>query len=153
MTAAWLLQMARWESACEGVSVGGLARTLGLLEPMLQPDAADRSVLGKLFELARRRAGFGVDELARQAAIDVRVILALESGSRAVPEPDSIQVLCQILDLPVTGVMALLTAKAGTGNRVAEAMAGFLDTSSHAGPLSPAETVALDSLLKALARG
>jgi transcriptional regulator with XRE-family HTH domain len=103
----WFRRMAEFESACESISVGGLAHELGLLSTHSEEPNLKQSALGKLIELARRDARLSVEELASRADVELIELVELERGDPVSIEPRSIFRLCEVLKLPKPGVMEL----------------------------------------------
>ena len=151
MNHEWLRRMAELEDSCGAVSVGGLAHDLGLLEVPRETDVVTRTAFGKLIELARRRAGLGVEALAKQAGVEVADIIQLERGDDTGPAPRVVFLLCSALGLPQAGVMELAGLTGRKDESVAEAAVRFAARSEGAEKLTAEERNALQEFEKVLA--
>lgn len=151
MNREWLRRMADLEDSCGAVSVGGLAHELGLLEAPRDADVVTRTAFSKLIELARRRAGLGVEALAQQANLEVADIIQLERGNGTGLAPRVVFQLCAALGLPQAGVMELAGLTSRTGEGVTEAAARFAARSEGVEQLTAEERNALQEFEKVLA--
>ena len=151
MNHEWLRRMADLEDSCGSVSVGGLAQDLGMLEVPRETDVVTRTAFGKLIELARRRAGLGVEALATQAGTEVAGIIQLERGDSTGLAPRVVFQLCAALGLPQTGVMELAGLTGRRGDSVAEAAVRFAARSEGLEKLTAEERNALQEFEKVLA--
>lgn len=140
--------LAEFESSCGSISVGGFASDVGLLQPPAL--AVQHSALGKLVELARRRAGLGVDDLAKRLGLELHELIVLERGGVATMAADVVQRLCDALRLPKAGVLALAGFDTGGSGPLEDASLRFATRASA--KLSPEEERALDEFVKDLAR-
>ncbi|MCC7066809.1 MAG: helix-turn-helix domain-containing protein [Planctomycetes bacterium] len=148
----WLRRMADLEDSCGSISVGGLAQDLGMLKARRETNVVARTAFGKLLELARRRAGLGVEELAAQAATEVADIIQLERGDNVDLAPRVVFQLCAVLHLPHTGVMELAGLTGHREGIVAEAAVRFAAQSEGIEKLTAEERNALQEFEKVLAK-
>lgn len=147
----WLRRMAEIEDVCGSVSVGGLAHELGMLRALQDAQNVTRAAFAKLIELARRRAGIGIEDLATKAHIGVGDLVLLERGSIDMPEARSVFQLCTVLSLPPGGVMQLAGLAQTRDQTVDQAAVRFAARSKGIEKLTSEERNALQDFVKVLA--
>lgn len=153
MSSEWLRRMADAEDRCGGaVSVGGLAHHLGLLKAPSGNVPLKDTALGKLVEFARRKSDMDIETLAKRADIELADLVALEQGAVVALEPRTVFQLCQVLKLPVGGVMELAGLTQRRDSPVGDAAVRFAAHSKGIEKLSKEERRAFDEFVKHLAK-
>ncbi len=148
---AWLERMAGLEEY-ESVSAGGLY--IRMLEGQRREVLAangNLSVLGRLVELARRKKGFSVAEVAEKCKLGLDEVLAIEQGGMDEPEPRILFTLAKELDLPAEGLMELGGLVQKRDNSLGKAAVRFAANCKPTAKLTRAEKDALDEFVKVLA--
>lgn len=152
MDKEWFRRMADLEATCDSISVGGFAHDLDLLQPPAEEPSVRQLTVGKLIELARRRAGLGVEELAKRADVELADLLDLERGAHVPDDPRTIFQLCQELHLPRAGVMELAGLTQRRLGSLENAAVRFAAHARGIEKLSRDEKRALEEFVKDLAQ-
>jgi transcriptional regulator with XRE-family HTH domain len=124
---------------------------MGMLRAVPPSDDLGLAALGKLIELARRRLGLRLEELAQQMGIDAYELVRIERGSGLFLEPPQLTQVCLLLGLPRRGVMELAGQIGPKGDRVADAAVRFAFGAERREGLSAEEGRALQEFLDSLA--
>ncbi|HUT02102.1 MAG TPA: helix-turn-helix transcriptional regulator [Phycisphaerae bacterium] len=144
----WLEQMAEREDYGP-VSAGGLVvRALGGDEG--QPFGRRPRALGRLVELARRKKGLTLPELAEKADIDLVEALAIELDALSQPQPRTLFGLAEALGLPVGGVMSLAGLAQRPDDKLAAAAVRFAAKAEPTARLTDEEKEALEEFVGVL---
>jgi len=132
------------------VSAGGLLAE-ALIEWQSHSDESELRPLGRLIELARRRQGLSVPELAKKADVELSEAVAIEAGAAAEPQPRTLYGLAKALDLPPSGLMELAGLVKRRDNTLAAAAVRFAARAEPMAKLSPEERHALEEFVTVLA--
>jgi transcriptional regulator with XRE-family HTH domain len=144
----WLLKMADAEDACRSISVGGMAVDILGAQATLTAGESQR-VFGRLIEYARRAKGWSVEQLAKQADIEIGEIVDIERHEQAVPQPRTVYQLANVLGLPPRRLVEV--AGLATPHReVNVAALRFAARSEPTARLTPAEREAFEEFVKVL---
>jgi len=143
---AWLRQMAEGEETCRSVSVGGMASDLGLLR--VAPSETQR-VFGRLIEFARRRQSLSVEQLAKEADVDLSEIVEIETNDELVPQVRTVFQLATVLKLP-SGRLLEVAGLAKPRPEVSTAALTFAARSESTAQLTPEERSAFEEFVKVL---
>ncbi|HPD47666.1 MAG TPA: hypothetical protein P5279_13530 [Anaerohalosphaeraceae bacterium] len=144
----WLDRMIKQEDySC--VSAGGVYARVSDMEK--EETGADLDVFGRLVELARRRAGMSLPDLAAVAQVNLKDLAGIEKGGVAGVEPRVVFTLAKALKLPVQGMMELAGLMKRRGRSLGEAAMRFAAKASHAEKLTANEREALEEFVKVLA--
>lgn len=142
----WLLKMADSEDSCRSISVGGMAADLGMLPPI--SDESHR-VFGRLIEFARRAKGLSLEQLARQADVDLAEIVEIERNDDAIPQLRTVYQLARVLGLSAGGLVEV-AGLASPRPEVSDAALRFAARSEPTATLTPTERDALEEFVKVL---
>lgn len=144
----WVRTMAEAEEQCESVAVGGLAADLG----MFRRDGHERpAVFGRLIEFARRARSLSVEELAKEADVELGELVAVEWSLVPPSEPRTIYKLAKVLDLPTPRLLQLAGLAEARDERLDDAAVRFAAQSEPTAKLSRAERRAFEEFVKVLA--
>lgn len=142
----WIRAMAEAEDRCQSVSVGGLAHDLGMLQGQESP-----RVLGRLIEFARRAKGLSLEDLAKDADVDLAELVAIERDMDMTPTPGTLSRLAHTLALPPAKLMELSGAAACCDEAIGKAALRFAARSKPTTELSRDEREAFEEFVKVLA--
>lgn len=142
----WLLQMSDVEDTCRSISVGGMAHDLGVLPKSF---SEVQLVFGRLIELARRKKGLSVEELADKADVDLAEIVDIETNIAIVPQVRTVFQLANVLDLPSARLMEV-AGLAKARPEVRSAALRFAARSESTAKLNAEEKRALEEFVKVL---
>lgn len=162
LTREWARSQAKLESDGSVTSVGGLAQrasgialktspTASASVPEATPDPRRQS-LGKFVELSRRRLRISVEQLADQANIDLRELLAIEYASDVTPEPRTIFQLATILRVKPEPLMELAGLVVRKNTALTESAVRFAARSEPMQELSADEEAALNWFVNELTK-
>lgn len=142
----WLKRAAAAEDACPSFSVGGFAADLGLLPSVT---TGVKSAFSRLVEYARREQGLSVEQLAKQADVDLEAIVEIETKGSVAPEARTVRQLAKTLRLTPNTLMevaGLTTPRP----QVREAASRFAARSESTARLTHEEQEALEEFVKVL---
>ena len=141
----------RQDETC--VSVGGLARNLGMLD-MVQFPGSTPSVgakaFAKLVQFWRREKGLAVEQLASRAGLSEAEVLDAEQGD-TVPEPRVLYALSAVLNVSYDKLLLLTGHATDRDEAVESAAVRFAARSESMARLNRQEEEALRDFIRALA--
>lgn len=131
------------------LSVGGLACGL---ETAKATGEATRLSLARLIELTRRHRQLTVEQLAKEADVDLVELLAIENAEDVKPEPRTLHRLAGFLKVKVEGLLELAGAVTNRQSRIGEAALRFAARSEPMAKLTPEEEKALNEFVRELSK-
>lgn len=109
-----------------------------------------RIAFGKFVNLMRRRRGFSMERLAKEAELDTSELLVIEDDVHYVPEPRTVFKLAQAFDVPQRGLMELAGLLVGTDSNFRNEAVRFAARSESVQKLTPEESSALEAFIAVL---
>lgn len=151
MTDETFLRLAKEEDNCN-ISAGSLGGTFQEKErPAAEaPLPVTKLAFGALISLQRRKREWTVEELARQAQIDLDEAVAIEKDPAYRPEPRSVYQLAKVLALPIKKLLVLSGNAELSNPRLQAAAVRFAARSWTTEKLSDEETQVLNEFVAAL---
>ena len=146
----WLLTKAN-EEANGFISVGGLACRVVAGEAKGSediPESARRVAFARIIELSRRKLRLSVEQLAKQADVDISQIVEIEEGASNSPEPRTVFKLSQTLKVPQDQLMVLSGLARPRDRRLTDATVLFAARSEPVNVLTTEEEEALREYVK-----
>ncbi|MCC6422325.1 MAG: helix-turn-helix transcriptional regulator [Phycisphaerales bacterium] len=131
------------------LSVGGLLH--GEEETKPSPDTA-RLPLARLIELARRKKRLSVEDLAREADVELSELVAIENGDDIEPDPKTLHRLAIFFNIRVESLIELAGAMTNRQSRINEAALRFAARSEPMTMLTAEEEKALNEFVAELAK-
>ena len=135
---AWVLEMSALEEG-HTLDVGGLYGRVTLAET-----EASRRSLAKFVELSRRRLGQSLELLAEKAGVDLRELLAVETGDGTLYDPETIRRVATFLGVNPQRLLQLAGMLPAEGTQLENAALHFAARTESVKPLEPEEQDALD---------
>lgn len=148
----WLLKMAAEEDNA-ALSVGGLGAELSNVAQDEQLQAAQRpgiSALSKVIELRRRERRLSIEQLAKQADVDIEDMVDIESGACVDIEPRTLFQLSQVLKLPGQKLLVLSGLVESNDEALNQAIVRFAARSKNIRDLTKEEHEALEDFVRFL---
>jgi len=145
----WLERMANDEDYGP-VSAGGLLAE-ALTEWQSHSDERELRALGRLVELARRRQGLSLPQLAKRADVELSGAVVIKTSAAAEPQPRALYGLAKALDLPSSGLMELAGLVKRRDDTLTAAAVRFAARAEPMDKLSPEERDALEEFVRVLA--
>ncbi len=143
----WLRRMAEAEDQCKSVSVGGLAADVGMFDEATSTEAL--RVFSRLIEFERRSRGLSVEDLAKQADVDLAELIAIENTGK-VPRPRTVFQLAKVLQLATGKLMELAGLAERKDQSLTQAALRFAARSEPRAKLTKDEKEALEEFVKVL---
>ncbi len=150
----WLLRMAAAEDNA-ALSVGGLGAELsdtGQGEQLQTPRRTGVLGLSKMVELRRRERRLTIEQLAKEADVDVEEILAIESGEYHEIEPRTVFQLARVLKVPGQKLLVLSGLVEAKDEALNQAIVRFAARSQSIEELTQEEHEALKDLVRFLGK-
>jgi len=148
----WFLGRAQQE---EGREVGaGLARAFAATECKTEQAAESiiaieqRLSFSHFIALMRRKRGWTIQQLAKQADLDAGELIVIEKDPHTEPELSTVYNLAKALALPVQNLIKMAGLAEECSPQLASAGVRFLASSESTTPLNEDEEVALQTYLK-----
>jgi transcriptional regulator with XRE-family HTH domain len=120
----------------------------GWIGKPLEAPGAGRAVepswaFAQLVEYARRRRKWTLEDLAREADVDLAALVAIKRNLRAAPEPRTVYQLAQALQLPADRLMQLAGLAVARDEKLAQAAVRFAARSEPTAQLAHEEQAGL----------
>jgi transcriptional regulator with XRE-family HTH domain len=148
----WCLEMARREGNSD-VAAGLLALhpTPESVSPEFSSaEGETRIAFGKLISLMRRKNGLAMEELAEEADVELRELVAIEEGVPTPPEPRTVYKLARVFNLPPKRLLQVSGLTTRKDDELAKEAVRFAARSESIAKLTKEETAALDSFVRVL---
>lgn len=154
MTDDAFLRLAMEEDNCE-IAAGSVRGVLPRREPQVgaAPAPVIKFAFGSLINFQRRRREWTIEQLARQAQIDLDEAVSIEGDPNYRAAPRSVYQLAKVLALPRKELLALSGNAELSSEKLESAAVRFAARSRAVERLTDAEAAALNEFVAALAEG
>ena len=148
----WFLSRAQQE---EGLEIGA-GSTKAFAKPEFATQHATENLVtieqrlsfSHFIALMRRKRGWTIQQLAKQADLDAGELIVIEKDPYTEPELSTVYNLAKALALPVQRLMKMAGLAEDCSPKLANAGVRFLASSESTAPLNEEEEVALQTFLK-----
>ncbi len=149
MTDEMFLKRATEEDGCAISAIGSrpLQATRAAAAAVREPI---RIAFGTLINYRRREMCLTIEAVAQKADVNLDAILQIEENSSYLPEPDAVERLANVLQLPAAPMLVLSGNTPLTGTELAEAAVRFAVRSRAVEKLDPKQTDALNEFVTLL---
>jgi len=148
VTQEWCLVMARREGDLE---VGAGPRAPYIESEEIGPATAEaRIAFGRFVHLIRRQRRMSIEQLAKDASLDLAELVRIEDDLHHVPEPRSVYQLARIFNIPQQRLMQLAGLAVPKSERFRAEAIKFAARSESTEALSSEERQALEQFIRVL---